>query len=82
MKPIVVIHKAIDFMSGRLEFFTDIGSRTIMPETMKKCPSSNFFLSRNQMSMKIASIEKPPVHRYHVAVNHIAGSMGIWILNC
>ena len=59
---------------------TDLSSGAVGPEIVKQSPSSDLSFSRLPVTVKKTSAVEPTSHGFHMAVNHIAGSIGIRII--
>ena len=77
MKPVVMVNKAIELVSWRIVVLTNIGSRAVRPEVVQNGPSTDLLFSRRPVSMKEASTHEPAIHGVHMAIDHVAGAVGI-----
>lgn len=59
---------------------TDLGSRAIGSEIVEQSPTANLQFRGTPMPVKETRAEEPAGQRLHMAVNHIARTMGIRIV--
>ena len=72
-----MIDPTIELMNRRDVELADFSPGTIGPEIMKQGPSPDLKLGCVPMTVKEAGRSQPASHRFHMPVNHIAGSISL-----
>ena len=60
--------------------FTDFGARAVGVKVVKQSPGADVVFSRHEMTMKVTSLIQAAVEWVKMAVNHIAGAIGVGMI--
>ena len=75
-----MIDKAIEMLDGRNRMVRALGTGRVGLEIMKERPASDLQIGGEQMPMKEPGAEQTASEGFHMAVNHITGTMGVRIV--
>ena len=65
-------------MSWRNEGLTNTGPRAVRPKVVQNGPRTDLLFGGRPVSVKEVSTNEPAIHGVHMAIDHVAGAVGIW----